>query len=342
MNAADAKVLLLYENVAYIGETAFLDSGDTGTYPSTSVNLVQGYIVGYVNSDFATGGSGHLATSNYAIILPTLHDESCVVPTQTSFDLNCEIVAGSLLEVDNVDMFDTDLYYEDEVPPTSTYNPGLTSGTKFTLYDVQFSDVYRNDLCTDYDTEVTAFNPPMLLDTGTYCDFQYDREDYYIDFDPPLITAPSCSDSGNFWTTWIEPLDPYDSLNDFRVSIDIETSKIRVTSVRDDTSVTFVGVDFLAHFTLPTGVDYTFKFRIEDSSQTCTPTLTPPAFTAEHNYMSWIPQQTYAIDEWTTSNTGCAITYTTAFSGGTPDAPLSTIFTELSNNRGATLDLPTP
>ena len=88
--------------------------------------------------------------------------------------MTLEVISGSVLDEGNIDAtvtFSYPLYDDDDVPPSATYNADITNDYHFTLYDIQFSEVYRNDLCTEYDTTVTAFNPPLWLDTGTYCEF---------------------------------------------------------------------------------------------------------------------------------------------------------------------------
>ena len=125
-----------------------------------------------MNNDFGLGTDGHLDTDHYAIILPTLHEESCVVPTSSYFDMTLEVISDSVLDEGNIDAtFSASLYGVSEVPPSATYSPDLDDDEDFTLYDIQFNEVYRNDVCTEYDTTVTAFNPPLWLDTGTYCEF---------------------------------------------------------------------------------------------------------------------------------------------------------------------------
>lgn len=93
-----ATLMLLYMDILGIKETTFVGGG-SGFYPGVSDSMLQGYVVGKIGTTaFGPSNSGQLATGqNYAIILPTLRDESCVVPTPSSYPLVAIVAANSVL-----------------------------------------------------------------------------------------------------------------------------------------------------------------------------------------------------------------------------------------------------
>ena len=49
-----------------------------------------------------------------------------------------------------------------------------------------------------------------------------DDSQYELSFARPMISNPVCDDSGQIWSTWLEPLDPAGNSEALKVVLDLE------------------------------------------------------------------------------------------------------------------------
>ena len=68
----------------------------------------------------------------------------------------------------------------------------------------------------------------MVVGGLCVCGISFDDSTQAIDFDRPVI-SPTCDDTGEIWTAWLEPqVSNYDS-QDWKLTIDLTSDKIYVT-----------------------------------------------------------------------------------------------------------------
>lgn len=115
-------------------------------------------------------------------------------------------------------------------------------------FDVMIENLESNSWCTTFSQTITSVTPGSF-DTSTGCRLggTFDGSLYEFPFDKPVITAPSCTDTGEIWMSYIDA--PGTGGNDdymaakFQISVDMERSKIIIKTVNgkdhDDDTINF-------------------------------------------------------------------------------------------------------